>query len=111
MTHSLDRLWQTICDRTSTDPETSYTAKLLARGLGRIAQKIGEEAVETAIEAARLEAGTTTTEKLAGESADLLFHLMVLWKAAGLSPQDIYDVLDIRHGVSGITEKAARTQD
>ena len=111
MTHSLDTLWQTISDRASADQDTSYTAKLLARGIGRIAQKVGEEAVETAIEAARLEAGTSTRDKLAGESADLLFHLMVLWKAAGLTPEDIYRVLESREGTSGIAEKASRTED
>ena len=110
MTHPLDTLWQTITDRASADPEASYTARLLGRGIGRIAQKVGEEAVETAIEAARLEAGASTPDKLADESADLLFHLMVLWKAAGLAPEDIYRVLDSRHGVSGIAEKNSRNQ-
>jgi phosphoribosyl-ATP pyrophosphohydrolase len=108
MSRGLDTLWETIEARAGGDPETSYTAKLLARGLGRIAQKVGEEAVETAIEAARVEAGTSTPGKIAAESADLLYHLLVLWKAAGLTPDDVYRVLEAREGRSGIDEKNSR---
>ena len=110
MTHKLDDLYQTVCDRRSADPETSYTANLLARGIGRIAQKVGEEAVETALEAVRLEAGVSTPEKLAAESADLLYHLAVLWAAAGVEPAMVYGILAERQGVSGIVEKAGRGQ-
>jgi phosphoribosyl-ATP pyrophosphohydrolase len=108
MTHPLDDLYQTILDRRSADPETSYTAKLLARGLGRIAQKVGEEAVETALEAVRLEAGVSTAEKVAAESADLLYHLTVLWAAAGIEPALVYRILVERQGISGIEEKNKR---
>jgi phosphoribosyl-ATP pyrophosphohydrolase len=108
MTHALDTLWETIEDRKGGDPEQSYTAKLLARGIGRVAQKLGEEAVEAAIEAARLEAGTGSTSALAGESADLLYHLFVLWSAAGMTPGDVYAVLEQRQGLSGIAEKKSR---
>ncbi len=100
---ALDRLYRAILDRRSADPETSYTAKLFARGRAKIAQKLGEEAVETVIEAM---AGDR--EKLAGESADLLYHLLVLWADAGLRPKDVYDVLAAREGMSGIAEKTAR---
>ncbi len=109
MTHPLDDLWQTVTERAGADPEQSWTAKLLARGVGRVAQKMGEEAVETVIEAARLEAGTGSKAKLAEESADLLYHLTVLWLAAGLSPVDVYEVLEKRRGSSGIAEKNSRT--
>jgi phosphoribosyl-ATP pyrophosphohydrolase len=108
MTHPLDVLHQTIVDRQGADPETSYTAKLLTRGIGRIAQKVGEEAVETALEAVRLEAGVSTPEKLAAESADLLYHLAVLWAAAGVAPEDVYRILAERQGISGIEEKGNR---
>ena len=104
----LDRLYATVRSRIGADPETSYTAKLLVQGLGRIAQKVGEEAVETAIEAARLEAGVSDKGKLAAESADLLYHLTVLWAAAGITPVDIYAVLEQRQGTSGIDEKKGR---
>jgi phosphoribosyl-ATP pyrophosphohydrolase len=100
---TLDRLFQAILDRRGGDPETSYTAKLFHRGRAKIAQKLGEEAIETVIEAIK-----DDKAKLAQESADLLYHLLVLWADAGLEPNDIYDVLAAREGVSGIAEKASR---
>jgi phosphoribosyl-ATP pyrophosphohydrolase len=98
---TLDRLFQAILDRRGGDPETSYTAKLFHRGRAKIAQKLGEEAIETVIEAIK-----DDKAKLAQESADLLYHLLVLWADAGLEPNDIYDVLAAREGVSGIAEKS-----
>ncbi len=100
---TLDRLFKAILDRRGGDPETSYTAKLFHRGRAKIAQKLGEEAIETVIEAIK-----DDKAKLAQESADLLYHLLVLWADAGLEPIDIYDVLAAREGVSGIAEKASR---
>ncbi len=116
MTHPLDALWHRIAARKGADPADSYTAQLLARGIGRAAQKLGEEAVETVIEAARLEAawlevGAGDAAKLAGESADLLYHLLVLWAAAGLTPEDVYAVLESRAGTGGLAEKAARKKE
>jgi phosphoribosyl-ATP pyrophosphohydrolase len=110
MTHPLDALWQVIEARANDDPAHSYSAKLLREGLGRIAQKVGEEAVETAIAAARLEAGAGTARIVASESADLLYHLLVLWKAAGLTPADVHAILEERRGTSGIEEKNSRGQ-
>ena len=100
---ALDRLYKAILDRRGADPEASYTAKLFHRGRAKIAQKLGEEAVETVIEAMAGDRG-----KLAQESADLLYHLLVLWADAGLRPKDVYDVLAGREGTSGIAEKASR---
>jgi phosphoribosyl-ATP pyrophosphohydrolase len=100
---TLDRLYRAILARRGADPETSYTAKLFHRGRAKIAQKLGEEAVETVIEAI-----TDDKEKIASESADLLYHLMVLWADAGLMPDDVYAVLAAREGVSGIAEKVSR---
>ena len=100
---TLDRLYKAILARRGADPETSYTAKLFGRGRAKIAQKLGEEAVETVIEAMKDDAA-----KLAEESADLLYHLLVLWADAGLKPGDVYDVLAAREGISGIAEKASR---
>ena len=98
----LDRLYATIAARRGGDAATSYTAKLFAEGRQRIAQKFGEEAVETVI------AGVAGDAGLAGESADLLYHLLVLWADAGLAPQDIWEKLESRVGTSGIAEKNAR---
>jgi phosphoribosyl-ATP pyrophosphohydrolase len=100
----LDRLWQVIQSRRDGDPENSYTARLFARGRAKIAQKLGEEAVEAVIEGVR-----DNPSALVGESADLLYHLLVLWAAAGISPADVAAELTRREGSSGIAEKRART--
>lgn len=97
-------LFETIQSRKGADPESSYTASLFAKGTAKIAQKVGEEAVETAIEAIQ-----GNKEKLAQESADLLYHLMVLWADQGLTPNDILNVLQKRQGTSGHDEKALRS--
>lgn len=87
----LARLEQTIRDRAAADPSESWTAKLLASGPKRIAQKVGEEGVETAL------AGAAGDEaELAGEAADLIYHLLVLLRSRGLSLQDVLDVLESR---------------
>jgi phosphoribosyl-ATP pyrophosphohydrolase len=99
----LDRLYRTVASRKGADPETSYTAKLFARGTPKIAQKVGEEAVETIIEAVRGDKA-----KLAAESADLLYHLLVLWANEGVEPAEVYTLLAAREGTSGITEKKSR---
>ncbi len=99
----LDRLYRTVAARKGADPETSYTAKLFARGTPKIAQKVGEEAVETIIEAVRGDKA-----KIASESADLLYHLLVLWANEGVEPADVYAQLAAREGTSGIAEKKSR---
>jgi phosphoribosyl-ATP pyrophosphohydrolase len=103
----LDRLFATIASRRGADPGVSYTAKLFSEGRARIAQKLGEEAVETVIAALTKEKGSGGAG-LAGESADLLYHLLVLWADAGVAPAEIWAALEGRIGVSGIAEKAAR---
>jgi phosphoribosyl-ATP pyrophosphohydrolase len=102
-THMLERLHAAILAKRGADPTTSYTAKLLGRGTAKIAQKLGEEAVEVVIEAVR---GERTA--LVGESADLLYHLLVLWADAGIAPDEIWAELQRREGVSGIAEKKSR---
>ena len=102
----LERLLVAITERQAADPGESYTAKLLAGGVPKIAQKVGEEAVETVIEALRGD-----REALAAESADLLYHLLVLWTASGLEPAEVWAKLAEREGTSGLAEKAARRQD
>jgi phosphoribosyl-ATP pyrophosphohydrolase len=100
---ALDRLWQVIQTRRGADPERSYTARLFARGRAKIAQKLGEEAVETVIEGVGGDRAA-----LIGESADLLYHLLVLWTAAGVLPADVAAELVRREGISGIEEKRTR---
>ncbi|HZU90728.1 MAG TPA: phosphoribosyl-ATP diphosphatase [Stellaceae bacterium] len=99
----LERLWRVIGTRRGADPKTSYTALLFAAGRAKIAQKLGEEAVEAVI------AGLgDRPSSLVAESADLLYHLLVLWADAGISPAEVAAELERREGRSGIAEKRAR---
>jgi phosphoribosyl-ATP pyrophosphohydrolase len=99
----LARLEAVIAERRAGDPAASYVAKLNARGVGKIAQKVGEEATETVIAAL-----TGTQAELVGEAADLLFHLMVLLSARDVPLADVLTELQRREGTSGIDEKASR---
>lgn len=83
--HPLDRLFGRILSRADAGPEESRTARLLKQGAHKCAKKLGEEAVETALAAVERD-----KEAVIGESADLLFHLLVLWLSLGLKPSDIY---------------------
>ena len=105
MADTLDRLAATIASRRVADPGSSYVAALFAKGLPKIAQKLGEEAVETVIAALSGDAKAVT-----GEAADLLFHLLVLLEAANVPLADVFAELGRRDGVSGLDEKAARTR-
>ena len=100
---TLTKLETLLEERKSADPEKSYVARLYHKGDKKIAQKVGEEAVEVAMAVAG-----GNTEELVGESADLLFHLMVLLKSRGLSLDDIAAELARREGLSGLVEKANR---
>jgi len=102
-THPLDRLFQRIASRKGAAPATSYTAKLLGEGRLKCAKKLGEEGIETSL-AAVAEDKTA----LANESADLLYHLLVLWAACDVVPEDVYDILRNREAQSGLDEKASR---
>lgn len=101
----LDRLWATVLSRRDADPSTSHSARLMARGTAKVAQKFGEEAVECVIEAV---AGNRAA--LIAESADVLYHLMVMWVNAGVRSDEVWSELERREGVSGIAEKASRAQ-
>lgn len=103
MDHVLDRLYVVIDSRKGADPDTSYTARLFARGRQQIAKKLGEEAVEALIEGIRGD-----RPKLVGESADMLYHLLTLWAATGVKPKAVWTELARREGLSGIAEKASR---
>ena len=100
---ALDRLWQVIQSRRDADPQTSYTARLFSRGRAKIAQKLGEEAIEAVIEGVG-----NNPAALVGESADLLYHLFVLWADVGISPADVGAELTRREGTSGLDEKRSR---
>jgi phosphoribosyl-ATP pyrophosphohydrolase len=99
----LDRLYKVIESRKGADPERSNTARLFAKGTEKIAQKLGEEAIETVIEGVR-----GKKKELAAESADLLYHLLVLWADRSLKPADVWEMLAAREGLSGIDEKKSR---
>jgi phosphoribosyl-ATP pyrophosphohydrolase len=101
----LDALHATILARKGADPSTSHSAKLMSRGTAKVAQKFGEEAVECLIEAV---AGNR--RELVAESADVLYHLMVMWVNADIAPDEVWAELERRKGVSGLAEKASRVQ-
>ena len=103
MTHILDALYDLVASRKGADPETSYTAKLFSRGRLKIAQKLGEEGVETVIAAT-----AQSPENVVSESADLLYHLTVLWADCGITPDQVWTELAKRQGISGLDEKKAR---
>jgi phosphoribosyl-ATP pyrophosphohydrolase len=99
----LDRLYGIVLSRRDADPAVSHSARLMARGIAKVAQKFGEEAVECLIEAV---AGNP--DALVAESADVLYHLLVLWVASGVRPEQVWEELARREGVSGLAEKASR---
>jgi phosphoribosyl-ATP pyrophosphohydrolase len=107
--HRLDvlaALAQEIVARKTSSPDQSYTAKLLSQGVEKCAKKLGEEAVETVIAAVLRD-----RKHIAAESADLLYHLLVLLEASGVTLAEVMDELARRQGVSGIAEKASRPKD
>jgi phosphoribosyl-ATP pyrophosphohydrolase len=100
---SLEKLAATIAARRGADPESSWTAKLLARGPEKCAEKFGEEAIEAIIEAVRGDRA-----RLTAEAADVLYHLLVMLAARDVTLADVLAELDRREGISGIAEKDAR---
>ena len=100
---TLDDLAQIIAARASADPDTSWTAKLLAKGPEKCAEKFGEEAVEAIIEAVKGDSA-----RLTSEAADVLFHLLVMLRARDVELSDVMAELARRQATSGIAEKAAR---
>ena len=101
--HPIDRLFKRIASRKGGDAKKSYTALLLKSGPAKCAKKFGEEAIETALAAVKGD-----SEHVAAESADLIYHWLVLLAAAGVSLDDVAAKLEAREGISGIAEKAAR---
>ena len=106
MAFTLEALDARLAERAKASPEESYTAKLLAAGVEKCARKLGEEAVEAAIAAV-----THDREGLAAEAGDVLYHLLVLLRAAGVGLDAVMAELESRTAQSGLAEKAARTKD
>ena len=100
----IDRLYEVILSRKGADASSSYTASLFEKGLSEIARKVGEESVETMVAAL-----SEDKAALISESADVIYHLLVLWAAKDVTPEDVFGELSSREGVSGIEEKASRT--
>ena len=100
---TLEKLAATIAARKGADPETSWTAKLLAKGPEKCAEKFGEEAIEAIIEAVKGDRA-----RLTSEAADVLYHLLVMLAARDVSLADVIEELERREGTSGIAEKAGR---
>lgn len=100
---AVQKVYNTVMSRKDADPATSWTAKLFSKGRGKIAQKVGEEAVEVVIDAT-----SGDTVGVVKESADLIYHLSVLWADMGVKPSDVWAELEAREGTSGIKEKASR---
>jgi len=105
MSDILDRLAETLEARKGADPQSSYVAKLYAKGTDSILKKVGEEAAETIIAAK-----SGDREQLIYETADLWFHTLVMLAHAGLGPDDVLNELARREGLSGLEEKAARKE-
>ena len=106
MSDVLRRLAETVAARRGADPASSHTAKLLARGPAKCAQKFGEEAVEAVIEAARGD-----RDALVSECADALYHMLVMLAARDLALDDVLAELERREGTSGLAEKASRRRE
>jgi len=99
----LTRLYEVIDSRKTDDADTSYTAQLFNQGTNRIAQKLGEEAIEAVIAVINNDRRSTISE-----SADLIYHMLVAWADAGIHPGDVFAELGDREGISGLTVKRAR---
>lgn len=106
MSLTLEQLSARLVARAKADPQESYTARLVGKGVGKCAQKLGEEAVETVIAAV-----TGDREELVTESADLVYHWLVTLIASGVELETVMAELDRRTSQSGLAEKAARTKD
>lgn len=100
----LERLYHVVLERRDGDPDASYIARLLKKGREKVAQKVGEEGVETAL------AGVQGNhEAIINESADLIFHLLILWVETGVKPEEVLAEIRRREGTSGLVEKQSRT--
>lgn len=106
-THTLERIARVLQERKGASAETSYVASLYSKGLNKILEKVGEEAVETILAAKDVQAGSDRQE-LIYETADLWFHCLIMLSALNISPGEVLEELERRFGTSGHAEKASR---
>lgn len=104
--HIVNKLYDVLQKRKEADPKESYVASLYKKGPNKMAKKIGEEGVEVSIEVVRKK-----PNKIREESADLLFHMMVMWSYFDIKPDEVFEILEGRFGMSGHEEKANRDKD
>jgi phosphoribosyl-ATP pyrophosphohydrolase len=102
----IHKTYQTILERRASSPDDSYVARLYAKGIEKITQKVGEEAVETAIASIKGNRG-----EIIAESTDLIFHLLIMLAWHGISPDEIFAEIERREGQSGIMEKLSRQKE
>ena len=100
MSDSITRLYEAVLAARAADPSTSRTARLLQSSRAKMAKKLAEEAVEVVLDAMHGD-----NKAVVRESADLIYNLVVLWVAAGLEPQDVWDEMSKREELMGIAEK------
>ena len=110
MSEVLDALALVIAKRRAAEPNESYVASLNAKGLNKILEKVGEEAVEVVIAAKDAELAEASNDRVINEVADLVFHTLVMLDRLGISHNEVLDALASRQGLSGLQEKASRNQ-
>ena len=110
MSEVLDALALVIAKRRAADPNESYVASLNAKGLNKILEKVGEEAIEVVIAAKDAELAEASNDRVINEVADLVFHTLVMLDRLGISHNEVLDALASRQGLSGLQEKASRNQ-
>ncbi|MDJ1157544.1 phosphoribosyl-ATP diphosphatase [Chelatococcus sp. SYSU_G07232] len=106
MTDSLSRLYNAVHDAKTRDPASSRTARLTREGVAKMAKKLVEEAAEVGLDAVQGDRG-----QIVNESADLLYHLVVLWAETGVAPDDVWKEMDRREQLFGIAEKLPKVGD
>lgn len=105
MSDSIERLYDGVRQARSADPALSRTARLMAGGIAKMAKKVGEEAVEVGLDAVKGDRSAVIAE-----SADLIYNLVVLWAASGISPDDIWSEMERRERMMGLAEKLPKQQ-
>ena len=111
MSDVLDTIAAVVAERRSADPETSYVASLNVKGIDKILEKVGEEAIEVVLAAKNADSSTGDSADVINEVADLVFHILVMLDRLDISHNDVMAALAARQGVSGLEEKASRNAD
>ena len=111
MSDVLDAIAATVAARRDANPQTSYVASLNEKGIDKILQKVGEEAVEVILAAKNADSSVSDSAEVINEVADLVFHILVMLDRLGISHNDVMAALAARQGISGLEEKASRNAD